>query len=102
MSADAERADAAAGLWGRNLLIWAALLALLAATCAMAYVPLGALNAPIGLAIAAVKAGLVGALFMSLLHSSSLIRLAAAAGFFWLLILFALSLSDFLMRPGGG
>jgi cytochrome c oxidase subunit 4 len=92
----------ASGLWRRNLLVWAALLALLAITCAAAYLPLGAFNTPIGLAVAAVKAALVGLLFMNLRGSGSLMRLAATAGFFWLIILFALTLSDFLMRAGPG
>jgi cytochrome c oxidase subunit 4 len=50
----------------------------------------------------AVKAALVGLLFMNLRGSGSLMRLAATAGFFWLTILFALTLSDFLMRAGPG
>ena len=85
-------------LWRRNLLIWAALLVLLGLTFALAYVPLGPFNAVTALGIAAIKAGLVALLFMGLRRSGSLIRLAAAAGLFWLIILFALTLSDFLTR----
>lgn len=99
MSAAAEQTRAS--LWRRNLPIWAALMILLALTCGAAYLPLGPFGIALGLAIAAVKAGLVGLLFMNLRRSGSLIRLAAAAGFFWLVILFALTLSDVLTRSAG-
>ena len=85
-------------LWRRNLPIWAALLVLLGITLGAAYVPLGPFNVAIGLVIAAIKASLVGLLFMNLKRSGPLMRLAAAAGFFWLVILFALTLSDVLTR----
>ena len=99
MSTSAEH-DQVIGLWQRNLLIWAALLVLLGVTCVAAYIPLGTLNVVVGLSIAAIKASLVAFLFMNLKRSDALIRLAAAAGFFWLIVLFALTLSDFLMRYG--
>jgi cytochrome c oxidase subunit IV len=90
----------AGALWRRNLPIWAALLALLGLTLGAAYVPLGAFNVAVGLAIAALKGGIVALLFMNLRRSGTLVRLAAAAGFFWLVVLFALTLSDFLTRIG--
>ena len=92
--------DQVIGLWRRNLLIWAALLVLLGMTCIAAYIPLGTLNVVVGLSIAAIKASLVALLFMNLKRSDALIRLAAAAGFFWLIVLFSLTLSDFLTRYG--
>jgi len=85
-------------LWRRNLPIWAALLVLLGITFVAAYLPLGAFNIVAALGIAAIKAALVGLLFMNLKRSGPLMRLAAAAGFFWLVILFALTLSDELTR----
>ena len=85
-------------LWRRNLPIWAALLVLLGITFGAAYLPLGPFNVVVGLIIAAIKASLVGLLFMNLKRSGPLMRLAAAAGFFWLVILFALTLSDVLTR----
>ena len=99
MSTSAEH-DQVIGLWRRNLPIWAALLVLLGVTCVAAYIPLGTLNVVVGLSIAAIKASLVAFLFMNLKRSDALIRLAAAAGFFWLIVLFALTLSDFLTRYG--
>ncbi len=82
-----------------DLLVWAALLALLGLSCFTAYLKLGWMNTPIGLVIAGVKASLVGLLFMGLRTARPLLRLAAAAGFFWIVILFALTLSDVLTRP---
>lgn len=85
-------------LWRRNLLVWAALLVLLGLSCASAYQPLAGLNAAAGLAIAGIKAGLVGFIFMKLGRGPGLLRLAATAGFFWLVILFGLTLSDEFAR----
>jgi cytochrome c oxidase subunit 4 len=87
-------------LWRRTLPVWAALLLLLGITLFVAYLPLGAFNTPIALAIAAIKAALVAFFFMELARSSGLIRLAAIAGLFWLVIMFALTLSDVLDRLG--
>ncbi|MGO4572629.1 cytochrome C oxidase subunit IV family protein [Microvirga sp. 2TAF3] len=100
MSDAAERAGVWS-LWRRNLLIWAALLALLSLTLGFAYIPLGPFNVVWALGIAAIKVGLVALLFMELRRSSTLIRLAAATGFLWLIILFALTLSDILTRSSG-
>lgn len=89
-------------LWRRNLLIWAALLGLLGLTFGLAYVPLGAFSVPTALGIAALKAGLVALLFMGLSRSGVLMRLAAIAGLLWLVILFSLTLSDYLTRLSQG
>jgi cytochrome c oxidase subunit IV len=94
----AAHAPSAWPLWRRNLPIWAALLVLLGITFGAAYLPLGPFNVVVGLIIAAIKASLVGLLFMNLKRSGPLMRLAAAAGFFLLVILFALTLSDVLTR----
>jgi cytochrome c oxidase subunit IV len=79
---------------------WAALLALLGLTVTLAYQPLGALNTAAALAIAAVKALLVAAVFMELRERRPLLIAFAAAGFFWLAILLWLGGADFLTRPG--
>jgi cytochrome c oxidase subunit 4 len=78
--------------------IWAALMLLLALTVGSAYVPLGTLNIVINLAIACIKATLVALFFMKLNRSSSLLRLAAVAGFFWLILMFLLTGGDYLTR----
>jgi cytochrome c oxidase subunit 4 len=80
------------------LKVWIALCALLALTTAMAFVPLGSANLPIALAIAIAKAGLVLWFFMELKGSAGLVRAFAAAGFFWLLILLALTWADYSQR----
>jgi cytochrome c oxidase subunit 4 len=81
------------------VLVWVALCLLLATTVASAYVPLGLFNSVINLVIAALKAALIAVFFMNLSHSSALVRLAAAAGVFWLSFMFILAASDYLSRP---
>lgn len=78
--------------------VWLALMALLATTFAAAFVPMGAFNSVVNLAIAVVKAALVAVFFMHLRRPDATLRLAAAAGLFWLGILFVLTFSDFLTR----
>ena len=81
-----------------HLNITAALMLLLAATVFLAYLDLGPLNTPAALLISLAKALLVVLVFMRLRQASGLSRLALFAGVFWLGILFALSLSDYLSR----
>lgn len=82
----------------KPLLTWLALSLLLAATCALAYVPLGRGNLPVGLAIAALKAALVGAVFMRLREHNVLNRLAASVGPIWIFIMFLLMDADYFTR----
>lgn len=58
----------------------------------------GPLNVIIALTIAVVKATLVVLYFMHVRYSSRLIWLIVAAALFWLVILFALTFSDYLTR----
>jgi cytochrome c oxidase subunit 4 len=83
---------------GTVLRCWIALMLLLAATTALAFVPLGSANLFISLGIAAAKALLVLLLFMELKASGALVRAFAAAGFFWLLIMIALTTADYTHR----
>lgn len=80
------------------LIAWVALCALLAATTAGAYLPLGRYNLVLALAIAVAKAAIVLALFMRLWRGPGLARAFAAAGFFWLAILLWLALGDYITR----
>ncbi|MDX1686915.1 MAG: cytochrome C oxidase subunit IV family protein [Candidatus Promineifilaceae bacterium] len=80
------------------LLVFLALLALLAATVVVARVDVGRLNLALGLGIAFTKALLIVLFFMHLRHARRLTWVAAAAGLFWLAILFLLTLSDVLTR----
>jgi len=77
---------------------WLALMILIAATTASAFVPLGSLNLPISLAIAVAKALIVLLFFMELRASRPLVRSFAAAGFFWLLIMIVLTGADYWHR----
>ena len=54
----------------------------------------------VALAIALAKASLVVLFFMHVKGSTSLIKMAAVGGFFWLLIFGAFILADVLTRPG--
>jgi len=76
----------------------AALLLLLLLTIGLAYVDLGSLNTAVALLISAAKAALILLFFMHLRRASGLTRLAAGVGFFWLGILLAHTLSDYLTR----
>jgi cytochrome c oxidase subunit 4 len=80
------------------VLVWLALLVLLGASAASAFVSLGAWNTVLNLGIALVKAALVMLFFMHLRRSHVLLRLAAGAGLATLAILFALSATDYATR----
>jgi cytochrome c oxidase subunit 4 len=79
--------------------IFASLLVLTAATYFVATQDFGWLNTPIALLVALVKATLVVVYFMGLRYNTPLTKVTAVAGFFWLLILFGITLSDYLTRP---
>ena len=67
-------------------------------TVAAAEVDLGALNNVVMLAIACSKALLVILFFMHVRWSTRLTWVVAASGFVWLLILFGLTMQDYLTR----
>ena len=81
------------------MLAWLGLLALLTLTVFAAYLPLGAVNTVVALAIAATKAALVAAVFMELRDRNALMLTFAIAGFFWLGIMLWLAFSDYVTRP---
>lgn len=78
--------------------VFVALIALTLVTVAVSFLELGAWHTTVGVLIGAVKATLVILFFMHLLHSSKASWLAVLAGLFWLGILMALTLSDYLTR----
>jgi cytochrome c oxidase subunit 4 len=78
--------------------VFAALIVGTALTVAVAFVDLGALNNVLMLGIALTKALLVILFFMHVRWSSRLTWVVVASGFFWLLILFALTMMDYLTR----
>ena len=58
----------------------------------------GPLNAVVALTIAVVKATFVILYFMHVRYSPQLTRLVVVGGFFWLFILIAITMSDYLSR----
>lgn len=78
--------------------IFAALMVGTAVTVGVAFVDLGPLNNVVMLTIACAKALLVVLFFMHVRWSTRLTWVVAASGFFWLLILFVLTMSDYLSR----
>jgi cytochrome c oxidase subunit IV len=79
-------------------IIFIVLLILTATTCAISFINLGRLNAIVALVIAFGKALLVALFFMHLRYSRRLMRVVIAGGLFWLGIMIALTMSDFLTR----
>ncbi len=80
------------------LAVFVALLLLLALTVAANYMSLGRFNIVIALMIAIAKMFLVMLFFMHVRYSGRLIWIYVGVGFFWLGILLALTMSDFLTR----
>lgn len=78
--------------------IFGSLMALTALTVWAAFQDFGVLNTVVALAIAILKATLVILYFMHVRYSSSLVRVAAIAGFLWLIILFGFTFSDIISR----
>jgi cytochrome c oxidase subunit IV len=78
--------------------VFAALIVGTALTVAVAFVDLGPLNNVLMLGIAMTKALLVILFFMHVRWSTRLTWVVVASGFFWLLILFGLTMMDFLTR----
>ena len=78
--------------------IFVALLVLTAATYVVATFDFGWLNTPIALGVAVLKASLVIIYFMGVRYNTPLTKVVVVAGFFWLFILFGLTLNDYLTR----
>jgi cytochrome c oxidase subunit 4 len=78
--------------------IFATLIVLTGVTVAIARMDLGAMNTPVALAIAAFKATLVILFFMGVKYNTPLTKVVAASGFVWLIILFGMTMGDYLTR----
>ncbi len=78
--------------------IFLSLMVLTAATVAAAYVNLGAFNIVVALAIATLKATLVVLYFMHARYSPKRTQLVIICAVFWLAIMLALTLSDYVTR----
>jgi cytochrome c oxidase subunit 4 len=80
------------------LAIFGALMVGTIITVVVAYFDLGFLNNVVMLAIACTKALLVVLYFMHVRWSSRLTWVVAASGFFWLIIMFGLTMADYMSR----
>jgi cytochrome c oxidase subunit 4 len=78
--------------------VFTALIVLTATTTAVAFSDLGPWNTVVALGIAFIKATLVALFFMHVKYSPRLTQITVAGGLFWLVILIALTLSDFMSR----
>jgi len=80
------------------LAVYVALVILLVVTVGIAQIDLGTWNFKAAIAVATIKALLILLYFMQVRYSRPLIRMIAAAAFFWLGILLSLTLSDYWTR----
>ncbi len=74
------------------------LMALLALTWCLGYVNLGVFNLVAALGISCAKTILIALFFMHLKTESRMLHFAAGVGIIWLLIMFTLTLADYLGR----
>ncbi len=74
------------------------LLVLMVTTIGAAYIDLGPFNIYIALTIAIIKATLVIMYFMHVKYNTKITWIFAGAGFLWLIIMFALTMADYVTR----
>jgi cytochrome c oxidase subunit 4 len=84
------------------VLVFLALLAGTALTAAIAFVDLGPFNGIVALTIAMIKAVLVLLFFMHVKYSSKMTKVTIVSAAFFLMILLALSMTDYISRPWSG
>jgi cytochrome c oxidase subunit 4 len=82
-------------------IIFATLVVFTVITYRVALIDLGVLNIVVALTIAATKASLVALFFMHARWSPRLTQLVIAGSLFWLFILLALTLADYIARGPG-
>lgn len=85
-------------LWQGPGLVWFALVVLFGASLGSAYLPLGNGNITVNLLIAAIMIVLLVSFLMDLKSAKALIRVVAAAGLLWLILMFTLTFNDYLTR----
>jgi cytochrome c oxidase subunit 4 len=85
------------------IVVWVALMALMILTAGLSRIDLGEWSTVVALAIAAIKALLVVLFFMHVRYESQKMAwVFVVAGFFWLGILMALTMTDYLSRGSLG
>ena len=81
------------------IVVWVALMALMVLTAGLSRIDLGEWSTVVAMAIAVIKALLVILFFMHVRYEDQKITwVVIIAGFFWLGILLALSMTDYLSR----
>ncbi len=85
-------------LWKGPGLTWLALVALFAVSLGSAYLPMGGANLAVNLLFAVIMIGLLATFLMDLKNARTIIRIVAAAGLFWTILMFALTFNDYLSR----
>jgi cytochrome c oxidase subunit 4 len=80
------------------IIIWLILVVLHFTILGLSLLRIGSLGTPLILTLAFGQMILVMLYFMELRHSHKMMRLFAAAGFFWLLLQFTLTASDYFTR----
>ena len=78
--------------------VWVVLLILFGASLGSAYLPLGVGNLALNLLIAAIMIVVLVTFLMDLKEAAALLHVVAGAGLLWLLLMFALTFSDYLSR----
>jgi cytochrome c oxidase subunit 4 len=80
------------------VLVFLGLIVLTATTVGVSRIDLGEFNFIVAMTIAVIKGTLVVMFFMDVRRATSLTKLFAGAGFFWMAILLVFVLSDYLSR----
>jgi cytochrome c oxidase subunit 4 len=86
---------------GTYVLVLFALIALTLINVGLAFLPVGTFHGVFAVGIAAIEAFIVILFFMHIYWSSKLMKLTVAAGFFTLLVLVVMTLSDYTSRAWG-
>lgn len=82
-------------------IVFGTLLFFTALTVFASYLELGIFNPIVALTIAVIKAVLVILFFMHIRYSSKLTMLTVAAGFFTLIVLITMTMTDYISRAWG-
>jgi cytochrome c oxidase subunit 4 len=95
---DVRQASHSWWLWRAPGLTWLSLLVLFGVSLGSSFLPLGNGNIALNLFVAIIMIVLLASFLMDLNNAKALIRVIAAAGLFWLILMFALTFSDYLSR----
>ena len=97
---DGSRDNARRSWWLRQspAVVLFVLLILFGVSLGSAYLPLGTGNLTVNLVIAAIMIVVLVIFLMDLKGASALIRVVAAGGLLWLVLMFALTFNDYLSR----